>query len=155
LFFQTAERPCHFSSKLLETLREIFDGKTVSLAFRLAVDHLPSRVQSVLKIVSLIPVGYLTTYRAISRVVGRSPRFVGRAIASNPFILLVPCHRVVQSNFSIGGFALGKEIKLGLLQRENRAFKESVSLSIEGKVLPIFPVKTLKKMKTAESSSFV
>ena len=155
LLFQTEERPCHLSSKLLETLSEIFDGKTVSLAFRLAVDHLPSRIQNVLTIVSLIPVGYLTTYSAISRVVSQSPRFVGRAIASNPFILLVPCHRVVQADFSIGGFALGKEIKLGLLKRENRGFKESVSLSIECKVLPVFPVKTLKKLKTLESRPFM
>jgi len=51
-----------------------------------------------------IPAGKVTTYKDISLAVGGSPRSVGNALRSNPFAPYVPCHRVVASNFFVGGF---------------------------------------------------
>ena len=153
--FRTEKKTCHISSELLKTLKAIFDGRDVSFSFQMAMDHLPNYTRNVLKCISSIPVGYLTTYNAVSKIAGGSPRAVGRATASNPFMLLIPCHRVVRANFSIGGYALGEEMKLGLLQRENRGYEESARLSVNGKVLPLFPVKKLEKVRIARSSSCV
>ncbi|KAF9449024.1 DNA binding methylated-DNA--cysteine S-methyltransferase [Macrolepiota fuliginosa MF-IS2] len=51
-----------------------------------------------------IPMGRVTTYKAISESVGGSSRSVGGALKINPFSPYIPCHRVVASNHFIGGF---------------------------------------------------
>jgi len=142
--FEVVEEPNPSSMNLLETLKMIWDGKEVFSKFEMAMDYLPQYSQKVLKCTSLISIGYLTTYGAISKIVGGSPRAVGRALALNPFPLLIPCHRVVRSDFSIGGYGLGEEIMLKLLQREDRGYKEPAKLRIEGKTLSLFPVAYLK-----------
>jgi methylated-DNA-[protein]-cysteine S-methyltransferase len=143
--FQMAEETSRLSSELLRTLKLIFDGKDVSPSFKIAAGHLSSYSRGVLQCVSLIPVGYITTYGAIAEAVGGSPRSVGGAVASNPFPLLIPCHRVVRADFSVGGYGLGEGIKRGLLQREDRGYEEATEVEVDGKILPLFPIKRLWK----------
>jgi len=47
---------------------------------------------------------------------------VGNALATNPFPLIVPCHRAVRSDGSLGGFQGGPAMKRALLEREGIAF---------------------------------
>jgi len=145
--FQVTEKPSQLLAELLKTLKAIFDGKNVSHSnFKINMDHLPSYTRRVLSYTSLIPVGYLTTYGAIAKVAGGSPRSVGRAEASNPFPPLIPCHRVVRIDLSIGGYGLGEKVKLELLQREDRGYQEIRRLKVEDKELPLFPIKYLRKI---------
>ena len=65
--FQMAEKPSRFSTKVLETMKAIFDGKDVPADFGLAINHLPTYTRRVLECVSLIPVGYVATYGAIAK----------------------------------------------------------------------------------------
>ncbi|ETW84782.1 hypothetical protein HETIRDRAFT_312510, partial [Heterobasidion irregulare TC 32-1] len=52
-----------------------------------------------------VPAGKISTYKAICAALGSgSPRSVGTALRNNPFAPFVPCHRVVASNFFVGGF---------------------------------------------------
>jgi len=144
--FQITEKPGQLLAELLKTLKAIFDGKDVSHSnFKTVMNHLPTYTRKVLGCTSLIPVGYLTTYGAIAKVTGGSPRSVGRTEASNPFPLLIPCHRVVRADFSIGGYGLGEKVKLQILQREERGYEKTTSLKINDKTLPLFPVKYLQK----------
>jgi len=144
--FQVTEKPNQLLTKLLKTLKTIFDGKgSASYGFKISMDHLPSYTRRVLNCTSLTPVGYLTTYGAITKVAGGSPRSVGRAEASNPFPLLIPCHRVVRTDFSIGGYGLGEKVKLKLLQREDRGYEEARRIKVKGKELSLFPIKYLWK----------
>ncbi|RIA93105.1 6-O-methylguanine DNA methyltransferase [Glomus cerebriforme] len=54
---------------------------------------------------SQIPEGYVSTYKLLATALSSSPRAVGNALRVNPFAPLpVPCHRVIASNFFIGGF---------------------------------------------------
>jgi len=64
--------------------------------------------------------GKVTTYGDLARAVGnpKAARAVGQAMAYNPFILLVPCHRVVSSDGSLGGFTAGVDVKKRLLAAE-------------------------------------
>lgn len=142
--FKVAEEPNPSSMNLLKTLKKIWDGKEVSSKFEMTMDYLPQYSQKVLKCTSLIPIGYLTTYGAISKIVGGSPRSVGRALALNPFPLLIPCHRVVRSDFSIGGYGLGEETMLKLLQREDRGYEGRMKLRVKGGIFPVFPIAYLK-----------
>lgn len=67
-----------------------------------------------------IPFGQTISYGELAARIGKfhSARAVGSACGKNPFPLLIPCHRVIQADGSIGGFALDLEIKRRLLHFE-------------------------------------
>jgi AraC family transcriptional regulator of adaptative response/methylated-DNA-[protein]-cysteine methyltransferase len=67
-----------------------------------------------------IPAGTTATYAEIARKIGRprAARAVGRACATNPVPIVVPCHRVVRGDGDLGGYADGLPRKRALLQRE-------------------------------------
>ena len=144
--FQVTETPAQLLTDILKTLAAIFDGKdNASYGSEMALGHLSSYTRRVLNFTSLIPVGYVTTYGAIANVAGGSPRSVGHAEASNPFPLLIPCHRVVRADFSVGGYGLGEKVKLEILLREDRGYVETKRLKVAGKELSLFPIKYLRK----------
>lgn len=76
--------------------------------------------EEVLKLVSKVPRGRVTTYGEIARAIGRprAARAVGLALSRNPFPGRIPCHRVVRSDGKIGGYSLGAELKERLLREE-------------------------------------
>jgi methylated-DNA-[protein]-cysteine S-methyltransferase len=51
-----------------------------------------------------IPQGRFSTYGSIAKKLSTAPRAVGQALKRNPFAPVVPCHRVVATNYSLGGF---------------------------------------------------
>ena len=67
-----------------------------------------------------VPSGKITTYGELSRSIGleNGQRIVGQIMKKNPFPVIIPCHRVVKSNGSIGGYALGVNIKQNMLLKE-------------------------------------
>jgi O-6-methylguanine DNA methyltransferase len=78
--------------------------------------------QRVYRAISQIPKGETRSYRWVAEHVGSptAARAVGNALNRNPFAPLVPCHRVVRSNGSLGGFAGGPEKKRRLLEMERQ-----------------------------------
>ena len=76
------------------------------------------------ELLKTVPVGRVTTYKAIAKALGtKAYRAIGQYMRHNPFAPTVPCHRVVSSDGTIGGFKgtrTGKEIeeKIRLLQSE-------------------------------------
>lgn len=70
-----------------------------------------------------IPYGTTATYAAIADAAGspRAVRAVGTACATNPLPVVVPCHRVVRSDGSLGQYAGGPAIKAALLELEGAA----------------------------------
>ena len=77
----------------------------------------------VLKEVSEIPYGEFRTYKEIGESIGtKGYRAVGNALNRNPLPLIIPCHRVVKSDMTIGGFRGGLEMKKELLKREGIRF---------------------------------
>jgi methylated-DNA-[protein]-cysteine S-methyltransferase len=69
-----------------------------------------------------IPYGSLATYKEIAERIGRprACRFVGSALAKNPFPILIPCHRVIRSDNKLGGFGGGVSLKRLLIDFEIR-----------------------------------
>ena len=69
---------------------------------------------------SRIPYGESRTYGDVARAIGnpRAVRAVGHACATNPVALLIPCHRVVREDKSLGGYRWGLQRKKKLLERE-------------------------------------
>jgi len=144
--FQVVKEPNQFLANVLEALEEVFNGNDREThGFKIAADHLFSYTRKVLNCTCLVPVGYVTSYGAIAKVVGGSARSVGRVEASNPFPLLIPCHRVVRSDLSIGGYGYGEQVKMKILQREERGYEESMELKVEKRELSLFPAEWIKK----------
>ena len=67
-----------------------------------------------------IPYGETLSYGDVARALGSSPRAVGRANATNPICVIVPCHRVIGSDGSLTGYAFGERTKRRLLKFESR-----------------------------------
>lgn len=68
-----------------------------------------------------VPYGSLTSYSALARSLGldaRHSRAVARAVAANPLTIIVPCHRVVRADNSVGGYRGGVEAKRFLISLE-------------------------------------
>lgn len=138
--FQVTSQPSTFAKTVIACLNNIYDGKDVETSFPLVTDHLPAYTRKVLNATSLIPVGYLATYGSISEAVGGGPRAVGNVMAKNPFVPIVPCHRVVKSDFTLGGYGLGLQVKRELLIREKRGYTSPREVKLYGGSLRIFPV---------------
>ncbi|OGV69046.1 MAG: methyltransferase [Lentisphaerae bacterium RIFOXYA12_FULL_48_11] len=85
--------------------------------------------RKVYEAVSRIPRGFVSTYGAVAEVIAcRSCRAIGQALKRNPFAPAVPCHRVIASDLSIGGFqgkSGGASIlrKIKLLKQEGIVFR--------------------------------
>lgn len=96
-----------------------------------ATDPLSAFARRVYAALCQVPRGRVITYAALGRRIGcRSPRAVGQALRANPHAPAVPCHRVIASDLSPGGFhgsttgpALAK--KLRLLAAEGVHFQDN------------------------------
>ena len=69
-----------------------------------------------------IPAGETYSYTEVAKGIGqeKAVRAVARACASNPVALVIPCHRVIREDKSLGGYRWGLERKKKLLEREAR-----------------------------------
>lgn len=73
----------------------------------------------VLQMVSKIPRGTVKTYKEVAESMNsKAWRAVGSALARNPFPLVIPCHRVVKSDLTLGNYNGGVEMKKELLKKE-------------------------------------
>lgn len=75
----------------------------------------------VLKVTANIPLGETRTYKWVAEKVGspKAVRAVGQALRRNPYPMIIPCHRVIKMDGSLGGYAGGSsERKAELLAIE-------------------------------------
>ena len=81
--------------------------------------------KKVYKIVSGIPLGEVRTYKWIAHKAGRPKayRAVGQILKNNPYPLIIPCHRIIESSGKLGGYILGKKTKAALLNLERQIKK--------------------------------
>ena len=83
--------------------------------------------QAVLQADYTIPRGSVSSYGLLAAHLGKSnaARAVGRALATNPFPILIPCHRVIRSDRTLGGFGGGLQMKRALLEMEGVTFNKT------------------------------
>ena len=91
----------------------------------------------VLQALCRVPAGATISYGALAERAGnpKGARAVGNALNRNPIPILLPCHRVVRKNGSIGGYSGGQQLKRNLLELE-RSRKPSLPATRRGEVRP-------------------
>ena len=84
---------------------------------------------------ALIPKGMISTYAEIAKSLDSNAyRAVGNAMAKNPHPVAVPCHRIVKSDGTLGGYALGASKKIQLLKKEGIKIKNNKVVDFESKL---------------------
>lgn len=112
------------SSSLVEQARqqlaEYFDGQRVVFQLPVDLQHCSDFETAVLQATREIPYGEVRSYKWIAERIGRprAMRAIGNALHKNPVPIVIPCHRVVKSDGSMGGYAFGAEWKTRLLHLE-------------------------------------
>ena len=102
-----------------DQLEEYFDGTRQDFDLPLAPEGTAFQ-KRVWKAMRDIPSGATRTYGDIARIIDSAPRAVGQACGRNPIPIFIPCHRVLGSQGSIGGYSGGEGLatKRGLLRLE-------------------------------------
>jgi methylated-DNA-[protein]-cysteine S-methyltransferase len=93
--------------------------------------------EKVLVLVKKIPKGKVTTYKELGKKLGgrgQVYRAVGRALHENKTPITIPCHRVVCSDGSVGGYSRGIKKKIQLLKKEGIEVKKNKVVEFENKL---------------------
>lgn len=112
-----------YFSDLTDRLSRYFDGKPVDFADKLDLSGATRFQQNVWRTIRNIPRGETRSYAWVAKQLGlpKAARAVGQALKRNPLPIVVPCHRIISSDGTLGGFSGGVKIKKLLLQLEKSA----------------------------------
>ena len=122
--FCHCERSEAISSPILERLQEdlinYWRGEKIDFSdYPLKLDNCPPFTKKVWTLTRKIPYGELRSYKWVAeKIHTKGYRAVGAALARNPFPIIIPCHRVIRENGSLGGYSPGLKIKRKLLEKE-------------------------------------
>lgn len=108
-------------AEAVKQLREYFVGQRTEFDLPLVPEGTPFQ-RSVWKCLSEIPYGETISYAELAKRVGnpKAARAVGSANGKNPLPIVIPCHRVIAADGTLGGFGGGLPTKMKLLGLERR-----------------------------------
>ena len=123
------ERPNFITEQAKAQLEEYFAGKRTEFSLFFLYNGTDFQRQVWNKL-SEIPYGKVVTYGQLAAAIGQPTacRAVANAVGQNPYLILLPCHRVIASD-GIGGFSAGVEAKKHLLTLEGINFSDSTGIS--------------------------
>lgn len=107
-------------------LKQYFDGTLFEFHTPLYVDRNETEFQrSVWHHIHQIEFGQTSSYTRLAQAIGKpnSYRAVANACGRNPFSIVIPCHRVLKADQSLGGYSSGIERKVWLLDHEKNVMK--------------------------------
>jgi methylated-DNA-[protein]-cysteine S-methyltransferase len=101
-------------------LDEYFEGRRQEFDTPIDWSHLAGFTREVLRATAAIRFGEVSTYAGVAEAAGspRAVRAAGNALGANPMPVVVPCHRVLRTGGSLGGYTGGLERKEFLLRLE-------------------------------------
>ncbi|MEN6320778.1 MAG: methylated-DNA--[protein]-cysteine S-methyltransferase [Syntrophaceae bacterium] len=125
--FPNARRDSHNDIETIsEKILKYMAGNIVEFSLSILDMGICSEFQKgVLNQTWMIPRGKVSTYGWLAGKLGmpKAARAVGTALATNPFPLVIPCHRVIRSDGSLGGYGGGLKMKKALLSMEGIEFE--------------------------------
>lgn len=107
-------------SSMRKVLKSYFLGKRVSFRERLDLTGATAFQKRAWKAINKIPPGQTKSYGWLARQVGgkNKARAAGAACGANPVPIILPCHRVIREDGSLGGYGAGLSLKRKLLKIE-------------------------------------
>jgi len=127
--FPNATRASHPRVEALTSgISAFFRGEEIKFDLNMiALGRCPEFQRRVLLAEYGIPRGYVSTYGRIAEHLGIAggARAVGNSLASNPFPIVIPCHRAVKHDGTLGGYQGGPRMKRKLLEMEGMKFTSS------------------------------
>jgi methylated-DNA-[protein]-cysteine S-methyltransferase len=128
LFPDSRKSSCAEIDETAVSIKAFLEGENVKFSLNsVDLSQCTKFQQSVLRAQHAIPRGLVSTYGLIAVYAGApgGARAAGNALAGNPFPIIVPCHRTILSDFRLGGFGGGSEMKRALLKREGVIFDDA------------------------------
>ena len=109
---------------LIERFRNYYTGHKTTFPDNLDLSGATPFQREVWQTLRLIPYGETRSYAWVAGSINRpeATRAVGQAVGKNPLAIIVPCHRVIASDGTLGGFSGGLELKRHLLHLEGNSF---------------------------------
>ena len=113
-------RATRHAAQGLEELLEYLDGRRSFFTVAVDLERLPVFQRKVLDETARIPFGEIRSYSGLAERIGHAgaARAVGTALGGNPVPFIVPCHRVLRGDATMGGYGLGLPMKADLLELE-------------------------------------
>lgn len=134
-FFPSVVRRSHrMITQVCRSIRALAAGRDATVSGKILHMKACGEFQRrILSQVMRIPRGKVSTYGRLAERsrASRGARAVGNALATNPYPLIIPCHRVIRSDGSLGGFGGGLKMKEGLLIMEGIAFDSKAKVLTE------------------------
>ncbi|MBI4698171.1 MAG: methylated-DNA--[protein]-cysteine S-methyltransferase [Nitrospirae bacterium] len=108
------------SKDFIEGLNDYFKGTACNLSAKIKFLEGTDFEKKVWLSIKDIPYGETRPYKWVAERIGNpsATRAVGQALSKNPVPIVLPCHRVIESDGSIGGYSSGVNIKRRLLEME-------------------------------------
>jgi methylated-DNA-[protein]-cysteine S-methyltransferase len=113
-------RKGHAPPLLIKELREYFEKGSEEFTQRIFLARGTEFDRKVWLALKEIPYGETRTYKWLAEKIGKPNAFraVGQSLSRNPLPVLLPCHRIIESDGSLGGYSGGVDIKRRLLEIE-------------------------------------
>src|SRR5262249_41051466 len=107
--FSAHEENPNLEALVKEWLEDYCQKRISSIQLPFDWTYVSPFTQQVLQRVGTIPFGSLSTYGQIAQLLGRpqAARAVGGACGRNPFLLFIPCHRILDAKLGLRGFSAG------------------------------------------------
>ena len=105
---------------LIKDMESYFRGEHIEFGQKVKIISGTDFEKSVWSALKKIPFGETRSYKWIAEAIGNpsAVRAVGRALSKNPLPIVIPCHRVIEADGSIGGYSSGVDRKRRLLEIE-------------------------------------
>jgi O-6-methylguanine DNA methyltransferase len=142
---QIAPQSVPYATQTLAMLAALESGDESNKRFSLSPRHVPEGLARILTTAAAIPIGFVTSYGQVAKTADSEARAVGRVMASNPLYPIVPCHRVVGTDFSLVGYGgrrspAALDAKLNRLRAEQRGRESERDVEVGGASLRVYPV---------------
>jgi O-6-methylguanine DNA methyltransferase len=129
--------PPRWIEELIPKVKAHLKGQTQDFSgVPVLLDGASDFMRSVYGAAQKIPTGTVKTYRELAALIGKpdAARAVGSALGKNPIPLIIPCHRVIASSGTLGGFSAfgGLETKAALLELEGACLSKPLVIATPG-----------------------
>jgi methylated-DNA-[protein]-cysteine S-methyltransferase len=127
------ETSCMEINMLADQIKAFLTGENIRFSLdMMRMDLCTPFQEEVLRAEFAIPRGRVSSYGLIAKHLNKpgAARAVGTALATNPFPIIIPCHRALRSDGTLGGYQGGLPMKQALLEMEGVVFQDESHVTI-------------------------